>query len=429
MSFSLDGDIVTPASRSTPSDVIPVMISEPLTDRYMLGIQAALTLAMLSRSDLVPPSPATTGVPPTSDLQGYRPTGLESVATNLVPIVVSDVRSYFRESSVGPIAFSNDFRNKVVAMSQFLVESQGNLPTALLSTLAPTITHLIEWEWRDTTVTGVVAEPSTLTGGTVEGIAGNDAFAYTLLDVLNQGGTKNGATIPCLVTKNTRCLSDLDGTPTSEGIVILDLANSEIAIKYQNGSFGRSAILNVSDAAPVLQDGSGQLWYVRDIVPERVYDEARTLLQIAGVPSGQPQAGEWLNWRPFAGVNSDFIGINNLIDQIERWASFLDAGLQGIADQILAYIDAIEQRILEIQELIRRIQRYLAIPLSITIPDAVFLPLIVSGVDGVVTGLATSQNQPDDGPNVYSGGVVLLAGGLPTIVFELIKAAVDAAGE
>lgn len=412
---------ITLASRGTASDIIPVTISRPQTDRYMDALMAAITLTMLSRSDLLPPSSSVTGVPvPTAITEsGYVPTGLETVAANLVPITMPDTRRFFQQAGNAPIPFSVDLRSRVVALAQFLVEQQGNPPTTLITTLGPTIDRLLTWKWSDA--------PEVREGRTPEALL---VFDYTMLDVLAQGqdAESGEAEIPCLVTMNTRCLSSLTGTLLTDTQAASVAAVGNIARKYRDGSFGRSTILDVSAAAPVLQNGEGALWYVRDIVPDSIYDDARTLLQIAGVPQQQPRTGTWLAWRPFVNLDSPLGSLNAVADEIERWASVVLEGLSGVADQIVAFINAIEQRILEIQDLIRRIQRYLNIPLSITIPDALFLPLVVGGTEGVATGLATSTNQPDDGPNVYSGGAVVLMGGLPALVQELIAALIASAG-
>lgn len=416
---------ITLSSRGTASDIIPVTISRPQTDRYMDALMAAITLALLSRSDLLPPSSSVTGIETNTALldSGYTPTGLEAVAANLVPIVMSDTRGFFQPAGNAPIPFSADLRSRVVALAQFLVEQQGNPPTTLITTLGPTIDRLLAWRWSD--APEVLAYADTITDPDSYFI-----FDYTILDVLAQGqdAESGEAEIPCLVTMNTRCLSSLTGTLLTDTQAAAVISTSNISLKYRDGTFGRSVILDVSTAAPVLQSGDGALWYVRDIVPDSIFDDARTLLQIAGVPQQQPRTGSWLAWRPFVNLDSPLGSLNAVADEIERWASVVLEGLSGVADQIVAFINAIEQRILEIQDLIRRIQRYLNIPLSITIPDALFLPLVVGGTEGVVTGLATSTNQPDDGPNVYSGGAVVLMGGLPALVQELIAALIASAG-
>jgi hypothetical protein len=293
----------------------------------------------------------------------------------------------------------------------------------LLATLAETIDRLLVWKWNETTVT----EPDV--GSPQPSVAGNATFDYTILDALSQGASQtDGETaIPCIVTKNLRCLSTLNGALLPDQRRDAVITSSLAFRKYELGTYGASAILNVRDSAPVLQDGEGNVWYIRDVIPPSIYEDARTLLQIAGVPVQPSTAGSWISWRPFVGFNT-LSSLNNVVAEIERWASILDAGLQGIADQILAFIDAIEQRIAEIQELIRRIQSYLNIPLSITVPDALFLPLVVAGTEGVATGLATATNKPSDGPDTYSGGAVVLMGGLPVIVQDLILLAINSAG-
>jgi hypothetical protein len=413
---------ITLSSRGTASDIIPVTISQPQTDLFMDGLVAAITLTLLSRSDLVPTSSSVTGIETNTALldNGYTPTGLETVAANLVPVVMSDTRGFFARNGDTPGNFSQELRTRAIALAQFLVEQQGNPPDGLVAVLEPRIRRLTEWKWSDTTVTGPVAEPA------IDPLV----FNHTILDVLAQGSNSGeGETqVPFLVARNSRSLSDAAGSLLTDNRMSAVFDSSNLIAKYRAGTFGRSVILDVSRAAPVLQSGTGLLWYVRDVVPPDIYEDAKVILQVAGVPQQQPRTGSWLAWRPFVNLNAPFGSLSGVADEIDRWASAILEGLSGVADQIVAFIDAIEQRILELQELIRRIQRYLNIPLSITIPDALLLPLVVNGIEGVATGLATSTNQPNDGPNTYSGGAVLLMGGLPALVQEIISTAIRSAG-
>ena len=407
---------LTVGARGIPSDITTVMLPRPDVDLYLQGIQAALTLALLSRSDLLPPDVATLGaaVPATITASGYHATGLESVSTGLVPIVMSDVRRYFRVVA-SPVEFSADLLTKVSAMADFLIGSQGNLPAPLLSLLGPRLRRLTTWKWSDTTLTGVAAA----------GVRGNAVLSGTLLDALAQG-TGDTETVPCLVTKNLGSLSTLEGGvyPAANHLA----RETPLVARYNAGTFGKRAILDVSHQAPILQDGTtGGYWYVRDVVPQQIYDDAQAVLQLAGVAQTAPEAGSWVAWRPFVGVDSNLAGMNGVVATIEQYASTLDTGLRGSAEAITAVISALEQRVREVQELIRRIEEYLAIPLSIEVPDAVFLPLLVSGTDGVVAGLMGAANKPTDGPQAYAGGVALVAGiGVPSIVTDLLMLALTA---
>lgn len=428
---TVSGRTVTLASRGLPSNIATAMVPTEATDNYMLGLQAAITLTLLSRSDLVPQIAEATGVetpsPPSSGtVSPYVPTGLEPVAQNLVPTVIENVRRYF-VTPESPIAFSSGLRSRVSALAATLVESQGNLPPSLLTNLRPRLDRLVNFKWN---------------ASDVEGVSGNPLLDWGLNDVLAQG-TETGADapylVPPIVAKNARSLANLpiDDVFFNElGVLappnLLPEADSiqtarflSLNEKYQSGTFGGSSILNVSESAPLLTDGLN-LWFVRDVVPEQIYDDAQAVLQLAGVAQTTPPAGSWLLWRPFASVGAfGLSSVSDLVDLIREYAAALDTGLTGIVGAILDFISALEQRVKEIQELVRRIQSYINIPLSFEIPDALILPVVASGTEGVVSALIGAGNKPADGPQAYSAGLVITAGGLPALITDLILIAVS----
>ena len=428
----VSGNAISLASRGLPSNIATAMIPTEETDNYMLGLQAAITLALLSRSDLVPQIAEATGTEASvtsaadsGSASPYSPTGLEPVAQNLVPTVIENVRRYFVIAEP-PVAFSAGLRSKVAALAATLVESQGNLPPSLLTNLRPRLDRLVNWKWKDSPV---------------EGVSGNALLNWGLNDVLAQGTEAESGVyiIPPIVAKNARSLANLptdkilfnesgilSGTSVpdfGEADSITTARSRNLAQEYRSGTFGGSSILNVSESAPLLTDGTN-LWYVRDVVSEQIYDDAQAVLQLAGVAQTTPPAGSWLLWRPFAGVGAfGLSSVSDLVDLIREYAAALDTGLTGIIGTILDFISALEQRVKEIQELVRRIQSYINIPLSFEIPDALILPIVASGTDGVVSALVGAGNKPADGPRAYSAGLVLTAGGLPSLITDLILVA------
>lgn len=432
---SVSGREISVSDRGLASTIATAMLPTEDTDLYMSGLQASITLAILSRSDLVPQTAESAGTESATtgpSAAGYRATGLESVTTNLVPTVINNLRTYLRTPEP-PLAFSENLRSKVVALAATLVESQGNLPPSLLASLRPRLERITTWKWNQTTVESDVAS----------GVEGNPLLGWTLLDVLAYGTTTDETApyrVPPAVAKNARSLPDVStddvlfnasGTlveirPISETSSVELAAESGLRLKYLDGTFGRSTILDVSLSAPLLYDGT-DVWYVRDVVPEEIYEHAQAILQLAGVAATAPPAGTWLSWRPFAGIQPfGLTSVSQLVDLIREYAEALDTGIAGITQVILDFINALEQRIKEIQELVRRIQAYINIPLSFEIPDALLLPVVASGTNGVVSALVGAGNKPSDGPRAYSAGIVMAAGGLPSLITDILLLATSA---
>jgi len=169
---------------------------------------------------------------------------------------------------------------------------------------------------------------------------------------------------------------------------------------------------------------SADAWYARDLIPPSIYTDAQTVLSLAA--GNTTAAGGWLAFRPFQSVGN-ISGLAEISTTITNFLGAVGAGVQGGADLITNFISMLEQRVREIQEVIRSIEVYLAIPLSIEIPDAVGLIIVGNGMDGIVSGLVSATNKPTDGPNAYAGGLVVLGGGVPAIITDLIMLLVASA--
>ena len=54
------------------------------------------------------------------------------------------------------------------------------------------------------------------------------------------------------------------------------------------------------------------------------------------------------------------------------------------------------------------------------LPSVSGLVSVESGTAGLVRALATSENKPVDTPDSYGAGVAIVAGGIPTVLLELL---------
>lgn len=409
------------ADRSYPSTVLPVTFPPPQGDLYIQALNTALAVMVLSRSDLILPSETldptlverfeqTVTIPVTEEEVPRRSTfvatNLESFAQNLLPIFGTP-RDYF-SAPANPMSFGNDLRTKVGVLADTIIETQGNLPTSLLTTQATLFNRLATWTWSQTDV---------------EGASGNASFNVTILQSL-KGIDEEGARLDMYVAKNTNCLSGFETAPADSAALATRLGVIPSYVQLPNGfGWAIAEIPNSREESPVIVNGSQtQAYYARKLFTSQVYEDAARVLGLAVHES--TAAGGWIAFRPFASVGN-LSGLQDVAAVIQNFLESVAAGIQGGEDLILNFISMLEQRVREIQEIIRRIRSYLAIPLSIEIPDALGLFLVANGTDGVISGLTSSTNQPTDGAQVHAGGLVILAGGVPALITDLISLLVN----
>jgi hypothetical protein len=170
------------------------------------------------------------------------------------------------------------------------------------------------------------------------------------------------------------------------------------------------------ECAPVLYVSPTQWAYVREVIPARIYALSREVLSLA---AGSAVASSWTTWRPLAGTGT--LSVSSRYFQIlEGFLRAAAASTAAAEEALRAAIHFLEQRIQELQELLRRLEGVLEVPFDLSVPDMVALPLVVQGTEGVVAGLLGASNKPSDGPDAYAGGLVLVAGGLPSLLLDLL---------
>lgn len=101
----------------------------------------------------------------------------------------------------------------------------------------------------------------------------------------------------------------------------------------------------------------------------------------------------------------------------------LEEGLEGFGEKIKKAIALIEDKILQIQEIIALIDKVLEALKKMEITFDIPVDMLVhvgSGNDDLLRQLLSSSDQPPDGQKAYSVGMVLVAGGIPTVLIELL---------
>jgi hypothetical protein len=111
-----------------------------------------------------------------------------------------------------------------------------------------------------------------------------------------------------------------------------------------------------------------------------------------------------------------------ILDKLEDFLEGILDGLEGIADKIIAIIESIQARIYQLQAILEYIKSLLESILNFSLPGVAGLVLVEDGTAGLAGALVSSGNKPISNPTDYSAGVVVVAGGLPTILLDILFA-------
>lgn len=395
------------ADLGIPSEVIEVLVPGANQDLYGKAVQTAIALVVLTRADLTAPNPVTENAPTTPD-RTYRARGLESIAVEVFRNMgINNPDEYFSRRNVSPQSFLTDLYPRIVAKADEYIRTQGGLPPAVLAALEDTMHDLVNWQWANTEVADAT---------------GNRALRVTILDSLNPA---NYATSP--LAQNRYDTRDFfTGQPATPDVVLVQTER-----RWRAGTFG---ILNHKlslDSAPIIGPSTNaepNFWFARDLVPDLIYAKARTVLAITSDQTTlqRTPAGSWQSKRVFA-PRAPMGTALTVLTKVEGFLNTSLSGLQNVADGILRVISFLEQRVREVQELIKRIETYLDIPFNVSFPSVKALVLITNGTDGIISGLLSSQQKPQEGPNGYAGGGVFVAGSAPSILTELLSKGISAA--
>jgi len=153
-----------------------------------------------------------------------------------------------------------------------------------------------------------------------------------------------------------------------------------------------------------------------------LYQEAAIALRIATAAfSRSPQDGEWIAIRLF----DAFPELEEFLSALENWVKSLASAVQSMADAIVKYIEFVQAQIVELQQLIRRINSMIQsfLSFSFALPQFSGLMLLSDGTDGLMSDMVTAENKPFDSPRSYGGGVAVVVPLAPGFIFDLIALA------
>jgi hypothetical protein len=423
-----------------PSDRRRILFPDTSTQDYLEAVSQALTIVALCRPDL-PVLSGTTGpfnaqfpqvVPDTSNnseanvfLSGRAPnswqdftnfarleTKLETIAQFVLPQVVGrrQIKKYFEETNADLAKFRKKTYSSVRSLTNRYLDQ--NLPPLAARQLAVDRAQdllnfkvgfnddgeifttvdpddegrsLLSWLQDTGRNFGISPNPSSM------GVAGNRNIGRAKLNALNK----------------------IERAPHFffyEG-------------RFQSGQTTKGS----QDRVPVFYSISGvrinDIAFIRNLIPDSVYEGAAFVLQLAAGQALRPQEGGWIAYRAFP------MGLPDVDDFFDRILAFLEAiqaSLDSIAQTIVNYIEFLQARVRELQALLNQINNMIQrlLRFFISIPSGAGLIVVGSGTAGLVSGLVASTNKPTLPPPIpaldtYTGGIVLVAGGIPTIALDL----------
>tara|TARA_X000000950_G_C13913238_1_gene659825 strand:+ start:2913 stop:5603 length:2691 start_codon:yes stop_codon:yes gene_type:complete len=164
------------------------------------------------------------------------------------------------------------------------------------------------------------------------------------------------------------------------------------------------------------------------LLPARIVfttDQLRSALAIMNIATNlSGDAKGWVAFTPFDGFLEP---VEEFFEKIVNWLKIFREGILAVIKQILDYIRMIEARILELQQLIRKIQAILSMFADFVVSaDLHMLVVSGAGTQGLISEFMTAEEKPSDGPDAYGMGGIVVTGGLPLIILDIIKACFQA---
>lgn len=420
-----------------PSPLTPILFPDASTQLYLRAVAEALAVMALSRADL----PVVLGLagpvdfPPQSgqalangnvepyweayEDQARLATGLENLARFLMIRLAGrrQIKRFFGEAGSSVAKFRRRlFVNCINLTNRMLTENLPPLPARQL--VVERATDLLAFKVLFTqngfiTTIDPAAEAETgLPGG-------------SLLELLLDDNRLRG------VAPNPLSLDISDGRASDRAM--FEMLDSLILVRSPHFFFaaqgdttrGRGSF----DMAPVLYNRGNtrirQVAFVRNKIPNSVYEGAQFALQVAAGPQVRPQERGWIAFRLFPqGIPS----IDRFFDQILALLRSIQAAIDSIAESIKRYIEYLQSRLRELQAFLNRINALIdrLLRFFFSVNPAAGLVVVAPGTNGVMTALLAAQNKPRDRipalSDTYGGGVVLFAGGIPSIALDVFTA-------
>lgn len=370
--------------------------------QYVKAVKAAILVAVLCRADLTESSSSTFHTNVCSPGQGLH--GLEGAGRDLI--------AHF---GISPLWFKKNrpgtFRQKLRWLMGIItseLQEKGAPPDSVASAIVTLAEPLLSFTWSD--------------------LGGSPGFpALTLLESIGEGGSPVSEDEG--IGANPYCRSEskkqLDGWysrgkgPVRAPAFMERPSESSATWIPGGGSADYSPIIYVD---PSSSSSSMRVEFIRNALMAHNEGEvviaATGVLQLAGAMVSRPQGDT--QWMAVRLMPQGLQPLDQLLERIDRFMAGILDGLDGIIEKILAYINAIQARIYQLQALLEQIRALLRAIKLFSLPAVSGLVLVASGTDGLTSALVTSENKPPSDSGEYGAGVLIVSGGLPTILLETL---------
>jgi hypothetical protein len=425
-----------------PSFITPILFPDASTQLYLRAVAEALAVLALSRSDIpvLIGENGPIGYPPNGPLatkrtpmywnefegQANQPTGLEMLAQFLMIKLVGrrQVKKFFEEANASVPKFRKKlFINCINLTNRMLTQNLPPLPARQLA--VERAEDLLNFQILQSRTNSIISTTDPNFSGDLNGGSLLELLQSTEVQFgIGPNPSSMGINVPRAADRVSVLIRDERELPREPHFFFAAVSDNP-NYTGTNPYVGRGSM----DAAPVVYSRQGlslrQVAFVRNLIPDSVYESAQFVLQVAVGPQVRPQERGWIAFRLFPqGIPS----IDRFFDQILALLRAIQATIESIAETIVRYIEFLQSRIRELQAFLNRlnalIQRLLRFFLSIV--PAAGLVVVAPGTAGVTTALIGSENKPiapaNAEANSYGGGIVLLAGGIPNLALDVFRA-------
>lgn len=414
--------VVLPAALDDVGEVsAPLEISTPTAQLlvYQETVVLALLVLVLCRADATvlqgrdgktlsyPPGP--TDVDQSGNVVSFwgyyqgkarLPTKLESIATVLLPKILGRTSpdAYYKQTGVSPEKFRKKLLRRVLSLANDLYR-RHRPPKAVQDIVVDAGLPLRQFDLG-------FFDISLATRSLLDLMSWTDDDLGLALGPGSLGLVDDAAAL--LLERETRSAEVLPRAP-------------HFFFAEASGGLGKGSL----DAAPVVfvrdLDELQKIAFLRNLFTEEVYLAAVTVLQAAAGPDLRPVPDKgWIAVKLFP---QGLPGVEQYLVFLQNFLKSLTASTQAIADYITKQIEKIQAQIAELQSFLNRIQALIDNLLRTFegIAPAAGLVSVSGGTDGVLASLVSAQNKPQDSPESYGGGVVLIASGGSGLALDLFK--------
>lgn len=401
---TVDNKKITVGSRGQPSTILTVCIPSANAVTYLDCVRTALAILVLSRSDL-------------TTSQASNQTGLEGVSRDILNKLFSsgNIREWLTGNS-SCVSFRRNLLLKVTSVAEDLIRRQS-IPDGVMASRLTRFQSVVRWKWSDTQVSIDKRALPVMT--VLESLQDSDNVS---------GVNKNFDSIGSLSAEDSQRFVDVAiyvegfGAPLPFNAIATRANSAGVTSPAEYNKLPLLVCMDIGDEMISVQETSKirRIWVARQLFDTTLLQTCRDILQITATPELAP--GEWKYIRFFpTGVPM----LEEVLRQVSQFCQRLADSTQAASDLITNFIDFYKQRVLELQNFISRIQglvNQLDLLLDV-IPPMEILVTVSQGTEGAVNDLTTANNKPTDGKDAFAAGIVALAGGAPSILVDLIKAA------